>query len=37
MCMKSASKRVIRQVCAAICLRFLRSRHLFRRQGCCPA
>jgi hypothetical protein len=37
MCMKSASKHVIRQICAAICLRILRSRHLFRRRGGCPA
>lgn len=37
MCMKSASKRLLQQFCAAICLRLLRSRHLFRRQGSCPA
>ena len=37
MCMTTSARNFLALLRSGFCLRLLRSRHLFRRQGCCPA
>ncbi len=37
MCRKTSARRLAALLLSGLCLRLLRSRHLFQRRGCCPA
>lgn len=36
MCMKTSTRRLAALLFSGLCLRLLRSRHLFQSRGCCP-